>query len=326
MDMMPMEDTPGRRRAIENAHVQDETAALVEERFDALIKAANGNRDGRGILITGPAGSGKSHVIRRFRAREELAPYEMETGEGTARPIIFINAPSPCTLKALGSEILTELTGVATRPNMLSHMIWQRIRRQLIANRTKFLVIDEIHHVLQRKNDIEAENISETFKNVMQNPDWPINLILGGMTKAHVLTRNNEQFGRRVEIVDIAPVADNDAGYAEIAGYLERLVPRLEFSGDFTLHEGDMPLRFHRATGGYLGGVFNVVKTAAHMALDLDGSVITRQDLAEAVKAIYKVSLPGENPFLVSNPATLRKVWPIRNSRRTNLDGTGEDA
>ncbi|KKN23647.1 hypothetical protein LCGC14_0902870 [marine sediment metagenome] len=314
-------DNPARRAAVERAHVEDATAASVQEKLDGLVKAGEGMRDGRGLLITGPAGSGKSHLIKRFRTRHDLAPYEMETGEGTARPIIFVNAPSPCTLKALGYEILTELTGVPPRTNMLSHAVWSRVRRQMVANRTKFLVIDEIHHVLQRKNDAEAESLAETFKNVMQNPEWPINLVLGGMPLTNKFTREHPQFGRRIDIVSIEPVPDNDDGYLKIGRYLDNLVPRLEFAGIFSLSEADMPLRFQRATGGYLGSVANVVKTAAHIALDQEGAVIDREDLAEAVKAIFKMS-SHENPFLVENPDDLRRTAHDSASRRTKLAGS----
>lgn len=322
--------TEERRRAIDQAHVQDDFAARVEDRLDGLITAAQGMRDGRGYLITGPAGSGKSHLINRFKSREELAPYEMETGEGIARPIIYVNAPSPCTLKALGIEILQTLTGTFVRSRLQSHEIWSRVRRQLVANRTRFLVIDEIHHVLQRKNDMEAESIAETFKNVMQQPDWPIFMLLGGISSAVEFSRTYPQFGRRTEVSEIQPVPDNENGYALIGRYVDALVPRLKMPEKFSLAEGDLPLRFHRASDGYPGSVANIVKTAAHLALDYESPVITIDDLAEAYSVIDRRKGRG-NPFrddpwstsAFGGPGEPRDMNPST-SRRSKLRGSGE--
>ena len=121
----------------------------------------------------------------------------------------------------------------------------------------------------------------------------------------------------------MTPVPDNAQGYGKISKYIDLLVPRLDLPMDEALTAGDIPIRFHRASGGYLGSVANLVKTAAHIALDYEGDRITRSDLAEAGKAIFKFTAKT-NPFMSDvDIGDLKTRTPRQTSRRTRLDGSG---
>jgi hypothetical protein len=52
-------------------------------------------------------GAGKTHLIKQLLKEPGLQTEE--TAEGLYRPLLMLEAPSPCTLKTLGMRILHEL-------------------------------------------------------------------------------------------------------------------------------------------------------------------------------------------------------------------------
>ncbi|MBB3951472.1 ATP-binding protein [Aureimonas jatrophae] len=311
-------DTSG----IDEAHVDDATWLTFAEAFRRMRKRAKASeREGRAILLCGPTGSGKSHVLDRVENAPTFVP--IETDMGIVRTLVRVDAPAPCTLKTLGTTIYRELTGVDLRSHIQEHEIWNRVRAQLAAQKVKYLMIDELNHVLLAKSVIEHRKVAETFKRVMQMKDWKVYLILAGMPESLPFLRGNGQLNRRTKKIEIRPVVAGDVGNAAIATHVKILIEKLGTAVDFDLAEAAP--RFHLASGGYLGKVAELLKNALEVASDAGGDHITLGDLAEAYDDLYGASTDDigdeKNPFLCTDHSLAMRIVAADNSRETKLKG-----
>ncbi len=315
-----------RQQEIDDAHVDDGLALRVGDAFDRLRKrAASPKREGRGMLVCGPSGTGKSHALKRLALCGEFA--KRETPNGIVRPVLEVSAPAPCTLKTLGREIYLRLTGVEMRSRVEEHEIWSRVRAHLAAQKVKYLFIDEMHHVLIGRNREEHRKVAETFKTTMQMPEWPVYLVLAGMPESLPFVRQHAQLMRRVRKIEIVPVPQGAPGIEAVRRHVEILIDKLGIVTDFDLTA--MAPRLHIASSGYLGLCAQLIKDATELALDEKEATIRAEDLAEAYADLHAANgreIDAErNPFLCSDLSLATRTDHADAGRQTSLIGKGRN-
>src|SRR3546814_158395 len=128
---------------------------------------------------------------------EECKP--VETTTYTTCPIVRLVAPSPCTLKMLGVEILFAL-GYPLVRDLKESVTWGLVRRQLMARRVRFILIDEGQHMLNWINMEEMKKLSDTLKNVMQQREWSVRLIVVGLPELAEFLSLDAQLHRRSHV------------------------------------------------------------------------------------------------------------------------------
>lgn len=192
-------------------------AAIIERRIadienDRISKV-------RSIAISGASGAGKSTVVTRLseQAREMIFQSSVPNGR-----VVSVTIPSPATFKYVGQRLLRELgyNLTAERP---AWYIWDLVRRQLHEGKVLLLHLDEAQGLMAKGANLN--DVVDMLKTLMNDPDWPVALILSGTEKLEDILSFDPQLRRRVRPVRYRRLSylDADKAQAVIAGHCGHL-------------------------------------------------------------------------------------------------------
>jgi hypothetical protein len=143
---------------------------------------------------------------------------------GTRCPLVTVRAPSPCTSKQLGRATLRQL-GYPIERELPEHRIWEEVRARLKSTAIQIVHVDEMQHVTQVANAIEAQRVVNTLKALMVDPDWPVSLLLSGVPTLKSFLESDAQIFRRTRFVEFSPLKIPDDS-PEITAMAETLVEK----------------------------------------------------------------------------------------------------
>mgnify|MGYP001045739643 CR=1 FL=1 len=178
-----------------------ELEGAIDDLIDAMLLAEGATeigpakrvgrlREGRALTVLGNPGAGKTRALERlFLTRQEFAGFGNRDSDCL---LVSVSTPSPCTLRLLGEKILGALGYDVARP-LRENVVWQLVRTHLQLRGVRFLHIDEVNHVLQSNNSVEITKVRDTLKDLMQNRDWPVWLILSGTREVASLLTNDDR-------------------------------------------------------------------------------------------------------------------------------------
>ena len=271
----------------------------LRREFDILLHrrradlAADRIDEGRGIVVVGHAGSGKSTAIARLFLKHPHIQ-RLEPGRVEADVASFL-VPSPATLKSVGLACLSGL-GYPLRRDRTAMIVWELVQNHLHQRRILFLHLDEVQdlHVSRSKGEMQA--VVNTLKSLMQNASWPVGLVLSGTMALKELINLDPQLSRRLVPIAFSPISPTThAGdvRAVIGGYAG--AARLPVDEDVLVPE--LMGRLIHAGASELGLVIEIVVSAIEEAL-LGGR--TSLDRDAFVRAFRRRSgaVDALNPFL----------------------------
>ncbi len=291
-----------------DAELLSEIQALVE---DTVVAIDAPKPEGRILVVVGEPGAGKTksidHALRKVPGLFD-------------GPLLCVEAPSPCTLKQLGRNILLQL-GYPLRRDLREHITWELVRAQLKSTATRIVWIDEMHHAVTKPRVGELEKVSETLKNVVQQRDWPVSLILSGRESLSYFIGQDRQIERRSRTIRFEPM-----GWPRDSALIMRMVEVVVEShagmkAEYLRHESEFAGRLCHAAEGCYGTILAITRQAiytAHARGDTDRRVLI-SDFASAYAAERGCSAI-ENVFLVEK---WHEVVPA-NSRMRNLSTEGK--
>lgn len=257
------------------------------------------NPEGRTLALIGESGAGKTTgALRGFEKHPALAGYG-EIGSGC--PLVTVRAPSPCTSKQLGRATLRKL-GYPIERELPEHRIWEEVRARLKSTSTKIIHYDEMQHVTQVANAIEAQRVVNTLKALMVDPDWPVSLLLSGVPSLKSFLESDPQIFRRTRFVEFSPmripddapeIADLAEALAQRAGLRLVLVDATDF-GSRLLHA--VQLQFGAAVDLVLDAIYGAL-IRLRAASPLDAPEMNADDFAIAWR-LRTGCAEDANPFL----------------------------
>jgi len=170
------------------------TTNAVIRRDPTKPHAANHRAPGKGLCIVAPSGAGKSRLIEETLRGHAAFPNWSEKGKWC--PLVSIAAPSPSTLGQVGIRLL-ELLDYDLQREIKENNAWLRVRQQLRLNNILFVWIDDLNNVLHVSSEEEIQKIRDTLKDLMSNPEWPVQLIVSGVPDLLPFFRKDRQIRRR---------------------------------------------------------------------------------------------------------------------------------
>ncbi|MBA8878295.1 ATP-binding protein [Phyllobacterium myrsinacearum] len=204
--------------------------------------------EGRILAVIGRPGAGKSRSLeRQFYTREEFAGFRSE--DSNCR-LISVKAPSPCTLKQLGNSILVA-TGYEIERDLKENMVWMLVHKRLQKCGIQYLHIDEAQHATETANKLELKKVRDTVKALLQNPDWPVWLIISGKPSLASFIEHDIQLKRRARTVRIEDITF--AKHAQrVRGMMKALVTNAtELTIDPADEDRILPRLIHAAQGQF---------------------------------------------------------------------------
>lgn len=289
--------------------------------------------EGWGMVVTGPSLAGKSNVLKGILRDPRLAHW---VEDGVARmPMLSLTAPSPSTIKTLGSEMLVKMGAEPPGPRVEEHYIMHRVRRMMIALGVKVVLIDEFQHVLIDRNKGELKRLAETMKNMMKGEPLlvpaklaardrriiddrsirhPVHFILAGTPDLGEFakkrdTHSADQFANKVQITEFKEIevlrnADGSVTYKGLPEFIRSVVVAMGFPATEAdaLVTQDMLARFHKGGARQLGRCADLLKRAGILVVTGGKRATLHSKLGEAFEALYATGA-DKNCFLVPDIA-----------------------
>lgn len=273
----------------------------VSEHLDGMIRNAKACREGggfkeRALFVIGESNTGKSRMLEElFREKANFQPYQDEEGEWV-RPMISIEAPSPCSSRELALKILKELGAVVRNKRISNPELYDFLKDQLRDQRVEYLHIDEMQDTVLHNTEFAIKSVQSDVKSLLQIKNWPLHAIFSGVDDlAKFIGDGDDQIGNRSNTVRLELLKDpRDLRAAE--QILSNIVVKHAGLEPGWAEKDELPARLILAGQGRFGTICDDVKKACFAAIDADRSKVTLSDF-EAVYQVRKACLREDNPF-----------------------------
>jgi len=282
--------------------VKTERYFELEQQFQLLLSrhvVGHGNGgafEGRGIAIVGASGSGKTTAVERLlRHARDMYPDNTETGEVIA---VSMRVPSPATLKFVGMTALKAL-GYPMERRGEAYMIWEKVKFHLRERHVRFLHLDEAQDVAARGTEKDRRAVVNTLKSLMQDQDWPVNLILTGTNDLTDILNFDPQLGRRLNAIEFNRL-EPQRDVANIRKLVKSYGMKANVSVDGHVLSDAFAARIIHAADCEFGLCVELI-IAAMEDLFLNGASVLGADVFASAYQRRTGCIPGLNPFLVED-------------------------
>lgn len=275
--------------------------------------------EGKGLCIVAPSGAGKSTLLEEM-FRSHAAFPNFRDGDKWS-PLIGITAPSPSTLGQIGTRILEKLDYDLNR-ELKENRVWFRVREEFQINGILFLWIDDLNNILTMSNQEDVQKVRDTLKDLMNNPAWPIQIIISGVPDLLPFFRKDKQLRRRFRFLYLDKLASRDH-----AAFLGTAIEHYCELAEITLStnpEDDLVGRLLHAGTYEMGLCLEIAVEAVIEALERNSKELKRIDFANAFAD--RGALPDEqNPFIAPAWHTL-DITRLRGDEIDKADVTAAQA
>jgi hypothetical protein len=236
----------------------------------------------RGLIISGPATTGKTTAMQQLGRTVELADRRRRVDCDGRLPVLFITVPPSSTPKMLISEFARFL-GLPTLERMNQIQITNAVCELLCEMGTQLVLVDDVHLMDTRSRagaetsdqlKYLGERIPATF--VYSGIDVEVSPLLTGV--------RGSQLAGRFKIVRNQPLrygceADQQIWHHLVHGMDSALRLRRHKPGTLVTHAAYL----HARTGGRMGSLSHLVREAALVSL-LDGTEKITKKLLEQIE------------------------------------------
>ncbi len=233
----------------------------------------------RGLIVTGPAGTGKTTAVTQLGRSHERSVRRRHPGGPARLPVLYVTVPPAATARMLAVEFARFL-GLPLPTHANQADVTNAVCEVLCDLRTDVVIVDEIHN-LNLATRAGAE-VSDQLKYLSER--IPATFVYAGIDVAGVGlfggTRGRQIAGRFATLPTAAfpygSAVQRDAWQALVATLEQALVLYRHRPGTLTGHAAYL----HQRTDGMIGSLSHLIRGAAIEAI-LDGSeAITKATLA----------------------------------------------
>ncbi|WP_018896473.1 ATP-binding protein [Rhizobium sp. 2MFCol3.1] len=252
-------------RSLEDFHVStrhDKLLTLEIEKLLATILSEKAE-EGYALAVVGKSGAGKTHAINHVLDKHPaFKPFMVGVNE--LQICMRVRTPPVCSTKSLGVAILQHVGYPLSRSKMNEIEIWRLVREQLKRREIRIIYLDEAQHVLKAKKSVTE--VTDTIKSLMQDPTWPIWIIMSGIPKMLEVIEGDgdHQLERRSRVIRIGDLTEED--FKTIIAIVKAIAARVSFTIGFPLNTEFVSRMIH---GGMSlqGMVIQLIKLSVEAAI-----------------------------------------------------------
>ena len=276
----PAFDRDALRQAIEgirDIHTPYPRLERYEKGIDDLIKRGNSSSEGNIHALIGPSRSGKSHLLDGLLKNYPRVEAALKGRDGDFSdhiPVVRLRARNVST-KAMAQRIHEAFT--LRNPDTIfgkkynEDTVVKDILRVAEACRTKLLILDEVHELIDRKTDKVVGDVAVLIKDLVNAKLFSILLV--GTNKAYRLIKADDEMEARTPVIypmtPFEPTKPEDvAVWLDILDDIDSELADSVFGKSSGLCEPDMSLALMVAAEGIVGHMATLVEQAAYLAVD----------------------------------------------------------
>jgi len=264
----------------------------------------------RGLVVSGPAGTGKTTAITQLGKAHELATRLRHPQSGPRMPVIYVTVPPAATAKMLAVDFARFL-GLPASPRANITDITDAVCAVLTDLRCDMVIVDELHN-LNMSTRAGAE-VSDQLKYFSER--LPATFIYAGidLERLGLFTgTRGRQIASRFTTIATTPfgystTTQREQWHALIATLEQTLHLRRHRAGNLVA----LAAHLHDRTGGMIGSLSHLVRAAAIDAIITGTEKITRAGLARvqldhAAETHHRCTVParrGRSPRAAAGPA-----------------------
>jgi Cdc6-like AAA superfamily ATPase len=245
------------------------------------------------MALTGVTGAGKSTLVRKYAA---AFPRRI-TETHTIVPVLYVETPSPVTVKGVCSAMLNELGDPAAYKGTLNSMV-HRLEGFLLDCDVELVILDEFHHLIDSETNRILEKVSEWLKSIIKKTGVPF-LVVGIEGKVESILHANPQLSRLFPIREqVRPLSFEPVKANEFVQFIIRAEEAVDLSLTKVLPRHEILFRLHYVSNGVVGHVMNMMHYAAFLAGERNSELVDLSDLCRAFDRRIANVLPEKaNPF-----------------------------
>lgn len=259
------------------------------------IKVKEAGRPMRGLLVTGPTGSGKTTGI------EEYVAHLMRQGAYAdgLMPVLYLRLRKKVTVLKLLRAILSKFGDRYARRRDEDELI-EQVRNCIARAGVQVIVIDECQYLKNKTTDNLA--VTDQLKTFLDDCIAPV--VFVGIDEAQEMFDENLQLaGRCADPVKLMPLTMSSADVDLLTKFLEKLdeemVDRKLTRQTSSLGSPYNVTCLHLASGGVIGQAYRIVRAALLIATSRGALFVEAYDLSLAVERwAIKNKVCTNNPFL----------------------------
>lgn len=248
------------------------------------------------MALEGVTGAGKSTLVQWYASKFE----RRLTDTSTAVPVLYVETPSPATIKDVARAMLESL-GDPAAAHGTAGALNSRLVKQIAACGVELVILDDFHHLIDTETDRVLMKVSEWLKTLIKKTGVPY-LVVGIEGKVERILRANAQLSRLFAARETLRPFQWDPGRPDTLREFGQFVATLEKGARCEL-PADLPrtellYRLYYATDGVVGNLMNLFRYAMMLADERGASVLDLALLAQAFDKRLGQHLHGKaNPF-----------------------------
>ncbi|MCB0164814.1 MAG: TniB family NTP-binding protein, partial [Anaerolineae bacterium] len=274
------------------------------------------------MSLEGVTGVGKSTLIRDYIKEFPRS----ETTGGIKIPILYVEMPSPVTVKTLAQTMLAYL-GDPGWDKGTQPVLDARIIKFIKHCEVKLVVLDDFQHLIDSETEKILAKVSNWLKTLIKKSGVPF-LVIGIDGKVEMILQSNDQLSRLFAVREKLSKFEWDASKPETIQSFAKFMVATEKVIGLRLpwcSNGDAELlfRLHYATDGVVANIMNLMRSARRAA-DTQG---TEQLDLNILAAVYDKRLSKhvgrENPFHQPLDASFKVAQPKPKPNGRSNNGKG---
>lgn len=209
-DFNQYSDTAEQMVSLEDYFVKTQTYWDFRDRVFKVLAARQarlkaGKHELKGAALIGPAGAGKSRIVKEI-IQEYHALTEVCGRQEFGAQIVSVIVPGRASVKDTLKEILRAL-GYPVKSNRDEDYLTQRVMFFMKKMGVAALHLDEVQDSGRYKTSDSVEVFSKRFRNLMQDREWPVCLIMTATPEGKMLINHDPTLTRRLRPVEMKPMS-----------------------------------------------------------------------------------------------------------------------